>query len=145
MFHAITLIFSYENTVASTSTESSVPEGTITTVELVRFSYQIGIGMEYLASKKVSQIDFINTSFSLSNSVTRIFYTQVVHADLASRNCLVDYNGNVKITDFGLSRQLFDYTQYVKKQQEPLPWRWMAIESLQQLCFSTQSDVWAYG
>lgn len=69
----------------------------------------------------------------------------MVHADLAARNVLVDSNGCCKITDFGLSRQLFDYTQYVKKQQEPLPWRWMAIESLQELRFSSQSDVWAFG
>lgn len=29
--------------------------------------------------------------------------------------------------------------------QTPLPWRWMAIESLTTLSFSTKSDVWAYG
>lgn len=29
--------------------------------------------------------------------------------------------------------------------QTPLPWRWMAIESLRSLSFSTKSDVWAYG
>lgn len=29
--------------------------------------------------------------------------------------------------------------------QTPLPWRWMAIESLNTLTFSTSTDIWAYG
>lgn len=29
--------------------------------------------------------------------------------------------------------------------QSPLPWRWMAIESLSTLTFSMCSDIWAYG
>jgi len=68
-----------------------------------------------------------------------------VHADLAARNILLTTEGVAKISDFGLSRRLYEYTQYVKASQEPLPWRWMAFESLKNLSFSTQSDVWAYG
>lgn len=58
---------------------------------------------------------------------------------------LLTEDGTAKITDFGLSRRLYEYTQYVKASQEPLPWRWMAIESLQNLSFSSMSDVWSYG
>ncbi len=29
--------------------------------------------------------------------------------------------------------------------KEPLPWRWMALESLKELSFSYKSDVWAMG
>lgn len=69
----------------------------------------------------------------------------VIHGDLAARNVLLTLSLQAKITDFGLSRQLYDYTNYVKKQQAPLPWRHMAIESLREMSFSTESDVWAYG
>ena len=93
----------------------------LSTTELIDWAYQIANGMMHLESKKV------------------------IHADLATRNVLLYENGVVKITDFGLSRQLYAYTSYLKKEQEPLPWRWMALESLREMNFSTQSDVWGYG
>jgi len=85
------------------------------------WSKQIAEGMEYLGSRKV------------------------IHGDLAARNILLDEKRIVKITDFGLSRQLYDYNDYIKKQQEPLPWRWMALESLKYMTFSVHSDVWSFG
>jgi len=89
--------------------------------DLHRFGKEIAIGMEYIAGKKV------------------------IHADLAARNVLLDHTMTCKISDFGLSRKLYEYTEYVKKSQEPLPWKWMAYESLKDLKFTTKSDVWSYG
>ncbi len=69
----------------------------------------------------------------------------VVHADLATRNVLLNIRNEAKICDFGLSRKLYNYTNYVKTQQEPLPWKWMAPESLRFMHFNEKTDVWAYG
>lgn len=93
----------------------------ITFMDMTRWAHDIACGMEYLGCK------------------------HVVHADLSTRNVLLTADKTAKITDFGLSRRLYDYTNYVKKQQEPLPWRWMAIESLKRLEFSDRSDVWSFG
>ncbi|CAG7688001.1 unnamed protein product, partial [Allacma fusca] len=66
--------------------------------------------------------------------------------DLATRNVLLTENKIAKICDFGLSRRLHNYRIYAKNpSNEPLPWPWMAPESLRNLTFSTLSDVWAYG
>ncbi|CAL8098379.1 unnamed protein product [Orchesella dallaii] len=70
---------------------------------------------------------------------------KVIHGDLATRNVLVTENRTVKITDFGLSRRLYNYSIYIKQQKSPLPWRWLAIEALVDMNFSTSSDVWSYG
>jgi FMS-like tyrosine kinase 4 len=70
---------------------------------------------------------------------------KVIHGDLAARNILLTSTLQVKVTDFGLSRRMYAYAEYVKKSKAPLPWRWMALESLQQMSFSSKSDVWSYG
>ncbi|CAG7724005.1 unnamed protein product [Allacma fusca] len=89
--------------------------------DLIQWSVQILQGMQYLEEKKV------------------------IHGDLATRNILMQSLHHVKITDFGLSRQLINTDSYVKKQQGLLPWRHMAIEALRDFTFTTKSDVWSYG
>ncbi|CAG7815864.1 unnamed protein product, partial [Allacma fusca] len=64
----------------------------------------------------------------------------VIHGDLATRNVLVFENQIAKITDFGLSRQLYTCASYTKQSQVPLPWSWMALESLRFMEFSTHTD-----
>ena len=69
---------------------------------------------------------------------------RIVHADLAARNVLLSFELHAKICDFGLARQLVNYS-YIKRTKCYLPWKWMAIESLRHIHFSTMSDVWAFG
>ncbi|CAG7732936.1 unnamed protein product, partial [Allacma fusca] len=82
------------------------PQGNLSLSVLLHFCKQIGKGMEYLAQMNV------------------------IHGDLATRNVFVFEKFNVKITDFGLSRQLYSCANYKKKSQVPLPLAWMALESL---------------
>ena len=67
----------------------------------------------------------------------------IVHRDLACRNILVGDGKNLKITDFGLSRQVEDV--YVKTTKGRLPLKWMSLESIEAREFTTYSDVWSYG
>ena len=78
--------------------------------------------MEYLASRKV------------------------VHRDLAARNGLLTADLRAKVSDFGLSRQLYASAAYnIQSADLKLPARWMALESLREDTFSAQSDVWSFG
>lgn len=87
---------------------------------LLYMAIQIASGMGYLASLKY------------------------VHRDLAIRNCLVGSNFCIKISDFGMSRKLYERVYYRVRGRAMLPIRWMATESFYGR-FSEKSDIWAYG
>lgn len=54
----------------------------------------------------------------------------MVHRDLATRNCLVGHHFCIKISDFGMSRSLYSADYYRIEGRAVLPIRWMAWESI---------------
>ncbi|KAG5900357.1 hypothetical protein JTB14_033806 [Gonioctena quinquepunctata] len=67
-----------------------------------------------------------------------------VHRDLATRNCLVGNNYQIKICDFGTYNELYTNDYYKVDGTTPLPIRWMAWESVYQARYTTKTDVWSF-
>ncbi|KAI6228538.1 Tyrosine-protein kinase [Aphelenchoides besseyi] len=65
---------------------------------------------------------------------------------VAARNCLVS-EGRVKISDFGLSREIStSNAKYkLKNLKQRLPIRWLAPETLTSASYSQKSDVFSFG
>lgn len=72
-------------------------------------------------------------------------FFKVLHGDLAARNILLTDGNVVKICDFGLAKNIYKNGIYEKKGNTPMPIKWMALESMRDHVFSTQSDVWSFG
>ena len=85
-----------------------------------------------------------NMSTQIANGMKYLSSKNFIHRDLATRNCLIGGNLQVKIADFGMSRKLYQSHYYVLKGHAILPVRWMAKECFYGK-FSTKTDVWAFG
>uniref|UniRef100_A0A158PLH2 Protein kinase domain-containing protein n=1 Tax=Angiostrongylus costaricensis TaxID=334426 RepID=A0A158PLH2_ANGCS len=68
---------------------------------------------------------------------------QVIHRDIAARNCLLGHRDELKISDFGLS--IADKTEMKLDKLKSVPIKWLAPETLRQGIFSVKTDVWSYG
>uniref|UniRef100_A0A1B6J156 Protein kinase domain-containing protein n=1 Tax=Homalodisca liturata TaxID=320908 RepID=A0A1B6J156_9HEMI len=96
------------------------PKGqSITLREQMQMMLEIADGMAYLSANKF------------------------VHRDLAARNCMVDWDGTVKIGDFGMTRDIQVSNCYTTGQGRPVPIRWTAPEGLKDRVFTSKSDVWS--
>ncbi|XP_026868982.2 tyrosine-protein kinase receptor TYRO3 [Electrophorus electricus] len=94
---------------------------TLSLQTLVQFMLDIARGMEYLSSKSI------------------------IHRDLAARNCMLNENMTVCVADFGLSKKIYTGDYYRQGSVSKLPVKWIALESLADNVYTTQSDVWAFG
>ena len=65
----------------------------------------------------------------------------LVHRDLAARNVLVGNDKIVKISDFGLTRNMSRDLIYMGKTARNLPFKWMSPEAIIDEEYTMYSDV----
>nr|XP_022339285.1 tyrosine-protein kinase RYK-like isoform X1 [Crassostrea virginica] len=86
----------------------------------------------YLAIQIVKAIQFLHRK-------------KILHKDIATRNCVIDNDLLLKLTDNSLSRDLFPGDYHCLGDNENRPVKWLALEALVERRFSLASDAWAFG
>ena len=84
-------------------------------------------------------------ALDIAKALTYLANENLVHRDVACRNCLVNAKRVVKLGDFGMSRVIPDTNYYRFIRKGMLPVRWMAPESISEGVFTLASDIWSFG
>uniref|UniRef100_A0A669EBH3 Receptor tyrosine kinase like orphan receptor 1 n=2 Tax=Oreochromis niloticus TaxID=8128 RepID=A0A669EBH3_ORENI len=119
--HEFLIMRSPHSDVGCSSDEDGTVKSSLDHGDFLHMAIQVAAGMEYLASH---------------------FY---VHKDLAARNILVGEQLHVKISDLGLSREIYSSDYYCIQPKIVLPIRWMSPEAIASGKFTTDSDIWSFG
>ncbi|ALC39199.1 Ror, partial [Drosophila busckii] len=98
-----------------------------------------------IEKKSLLQLEFLKIAMQISEGMEYLSGHHYVHRDLAARNCLVNEGLVVKISDFGLSRDIYSSDYYRVQSKSLLPVRWMPSESILYGKFTTESDIWSFG
>ncbi|XP_061739678.1 inactive tyrosine-protein kinase transmembrane receptor ROR1 [Nerophis ophidion] len=119
--HEFLIMRSPHSDVGCSSDEDGTVKSSLDHGDFLHMSLQVAAGMEYLASH---------------------FY---IHKDLAARNILVGEQLHVKISDLGLSREIYSSDYYCIQPKTLFPIRWMPPEAIAYGKFTTDSDIWSFG
>lgn len=99
-------------------------------------------GDEFEAPKMRS---LLHLAKQVSEGMIHLGKMRMVHRDLAARNILICENGTAKVSDFGLSRDIYADDVYCQLGNGKVPLRWMALESITRFIYTSESDVWSFG
>ena len=69
----------------------------------------------------------------------------IYHGDLACRNILLTEELVAKVSDFGLSRRLYNKVTTNVEEKGEFPIKWLALEVLRLGNISIRSDLWSFG
>ncbi|XP_047133412.1 tyrosine-protein kinase Fer isoform X1 [Hydra vulgaris] len=92
-----------------------------------------------------TQMRLFDMSMDIARGMAYLEQKQIIHRDLAARNCLVTNDYDVKISDFGMSREEDDEGTYTIQTTKEIPFKWCAPEVWLDTKYSTKTDVWSYG
>lgn len=108
-------------------------------------SYSPSASGGYIERPSLSFGDILSFAWQIAKGMNYLTQMKLVHRDLAARNVLVGEGRVCKVSDFGLTRDVYVDETYWKKSNGRIPVKWLAPESLKDHLYTTKSDVWSFG
>lgn len=104
---------------------------------------------KFLQQCKISDIlsaqQLLYMAIQIARAMQHLHRKRILHKDLATRNCLINGQLNIRVTDSALSRDIFVHDYHCLGDNENRPVKWLALEALVDRKFSPASDVWSFG
>ncbi|KAJ8350039.1 hypothetical protein SKAU_G00251690 [Synaphobranchus kaupii] len=94
------------------------------------------------AGRKVTPRLLVDWASGIASGMNYLHLHKIIHRDLKSPNVLVTHNDNVKISDFGTSKELSDKST---KMSFAGTVAWMAPEVIRNEPVSEKVDIWSFG
>jgi len=95
----------------------------------------------------VSTHQCVTIGLQLLSALKHIHKRNIVHRDVAARNCYLTPSLSVKLSDPALSKDLFPNDYHCLGDNENRPVKWMSVETIssRSMGATVSSDVWAWG
>lgn len=101
---------------------------------------------DYLNCKGLVYMEDIQTfALQIASGLQHLETMEIVHCDLAARNILISEGFVLKISDFGMARDISSKSYYRKCPHGPIPVKWTAPEALEEHLYTYKSDIWSFG
>jgi len=95
--------------------------------------------------QSVSTHQCVNIGLQLLSAIKHIHKRNIIHKDIAARNCYLTHNLSVKLSDPALSKDMFPNDYHCLGDNENRPVKWMAVETISSSVYTSASDVWGWG
>uniref|UniRef100_A0A7M5V4T0 receptor protein-tyrosine kinase n=1 Tax=Clytia hemisphaerica TaxID=252671 RepID=A0A7M5V4T0_9CNID len=93
---------------------------------------------------KLTNLQLLGMARGVASGMKYLNELGFIHRDIAARNVVLADNGECKISNFGMCRELDGKGCFMAKDGK-IAIIWAAPESAHQKIFTTASDVWSYG
>ncbi|XP_038120680.1 tyrosine-protein kinase Drl [Culex quinquefasciatus] len=103
---------------------------------------EIGLQGTGLSLSTRQLVDF---GLQVARGISHLHSLGVLHKDIATRNCVLDSEQNVRVCDNALSRDIFPADYHCLGDNENRPIKWMALETLEKKFYTASSDIWSLG